>query len=209
MTVKKLTVKKSLPFTFLALVIISSLVACSGARQASSSASLRVALVASFVSDESVEGFATYLKTGLPEYNDDEKSFSVVGISAGDPAGDPMIVMAGSTRIAAMLASREIELWISDPENAKKYADNGANYIALDELFSADEISLLGGTPIAIPVTDREGNTTGELSPIVGIDLSQNAAVAEMTGIRAPQMFVLAGSSNLEAAKAVFRLLAE
>jgi hypothetical protein len=168
-----------------------------------------VALVATYVSDESVEALAAHLRTGLPEYNDDSRVFSVIGITAGDSAADPMSVMAGSTRIAAMLASGEIELLICDPENAKRYADDGANYVALEELFSADETSSFGGTPIAIPVTDDEGNSTGEFSEIVGLDLSQNAAITEMTGIRDPRMFVLAGSTNPEAAKAAFRFLAQ
>ena len=196
-------------FPVFVLVIVAGLVGCSPGRQDSQAASLHVALVATFVSDESVEGVATHLRSGVPEYNDEEKSFRVIGISAGDSAADPMSVMAGSTRIAGLLASGEIELWISDAENAKRYADNGANYIALDELFTAEEIASFTGTPIAIPLTDREGNPTGESSDIVGIDLSENADVIEMTGIADPQMFVLVGTTNLEAAKAAFRFLAQ
>jgi len=202
-------VKNVLTYAFLVLGIVSSLVGCSSGRQDSRAVSLHVALVATYVSDESVEHLATHLRTGLPEYNDDSRIFSVMGITAGDSAADPMSVMAGSTRIASMLASGEIELLICDPENAKRYAANGANYVALEELFSADETSSFGGTPIAIPATDDEGNSTGEFSEIVGLDLSQNAAITEMTGIRDPRMFVLAGSTNLEAAKAAFRFLAQ
>ena len=71
----------------------------------------------------------------------------MIGVSSGDPAADPMSVMAGSTRIAAMLASS-------------------------------------------------------------GTDLSDNAAITEMTGINDPQMFTLTGSNNLDATKAAFRFLA-
>jgi hypothetical protein len=117
--------------------------------------------------------------------------------------------MASSTKIASMLASKEIDLWICDPENARRYADNGANYIALGQLFSAEEIGSFGAAPIAFPVIDRDGKSTGEFSQNVGIDLSQNAAIVKMTGIGTPQMFVLAGSAKLEAAKAVIRLLAK
>ena len=151
-----IAIKRVLAYGFPVFVlgVVAGLVGCSPGRQDSQPASLHVALVATFVSDGSVEGVATRLKSGVPDYNDDEKSFRVIGISAGDSAADPMSVMAGSARIAGMLASGEIELWISDAENAKRYADNGANFIALDELFAAEEIASFNGTPIAIPVTD-------------------------------------------------------
>lgn len=201
-------VNRGLLCALLAVGIIGGLLGCSPREQESEGVSLRVALVAPYVSDEAVENIEAYLKEGLPEYNDDDRSFEVTGISAGDSAADPMSVMAGSTRIAATLASGDIDLWICDPENARRYAEDGSNYVALDELFSADEISSLGGTPIAIPITDDEGNATGEFSEIVGLDLSMIAAISEMTGIRDPQMFVLAGSTNREAAKAAFGYLA-
>ena len=201
--------RKVLAYTFVVLAVAAGLVGCSAGKQDSQAVSLHVALVSASVSDGSVEGLATHLQSGVPEYNDDEKSFRVTGISAGDPAADPMSVMAGSTRIAGLMASREIELWISDAENAKRYADNGANFIALDELFTAEQIDSFGGTPVAIPLTDGEGNATGEFSRIVGVDLSEDSAIAELTGIRDPHVFVLAGTTNLEAAKAAFRLLAD
>ena len=165
--------KRILPCGFLVLAVVSGLVGCSSGKQDSESSSSRVALVARFVSNESVESFEAYLQAELPEYNDETRGVSVVGVSGGDSAADPMSAMAGSTRIAGMLAAREIELWIADAESARRYADTGANYVALDELFTAKETSSFGGTPIAIPLADREGNLTGESSEIVGIDLSQ------------------------------------
>jgi len=145
--VEGLAVRKSLQFSFLVLGVISGLLGCSPREQDSTSVSLRVALVATFVSDESVEAFATYLRTGPPDYNDAEKAFSVIGISAGNSEADPMSVMAGTT--------------------------------------------------------------TGEFSEIVGLDLSERRSITEVTGIANPQMFILTGSPNLEAATAAFRFLAQ
>jgi len=204
-----LKVRKIVPCTFLVLGLVGGLLGCSAGKSTPKTDSLNVVLVARSVGDESVKGFAAHLKAGLPEYYDDGKSIGVVGISAGDSAADPMGVMASSTKIASMLASKEIDLWICDPENARRYADNGANYLALGQLFSAEEIGSFGAAPIAFPVLDRDGKSTGEISQNVGIDLSQNTAIIGMTGIGTPHMFVLAGTTKLDAAKAVIRLLAK
>ncbi len=201
-------VNRGFAFPFLAVAVFSGLAGCSPGKQNGQEASLRVALVATYVSDEAVEDFATYLRAGLPEYNDDSGTIEVIGISAGDSESDAMGFMAGSTRIATMLASKDIELWICDPETAARYADNGANYVALEELFSADELSSFSGMPVAVALTNDAGVTTGDFSESVGLDLSTKAAVTEATGIRDAQVFVLAGSTNRDAAKAAFRYLA-
>ena len=200
--------KKLVPISFLFMGIAIGIIGCSSKKNESDAVSLHVTLAAVFVSDEAVESLASHLKAGIPEYNDGEKSISMNGISTGDSEIDPFSVMAGTTRIASMLSSGEIELWICDAENAIRYADNGASYVALNTLFTEEELDSFNGTLIRIPITDDDGNKTGEYSEICGLDLSQNTAVTELTGIVDPQMFIMAGSANMDAAKAAFRYLA-
>jgi hypothetical protein len=200
--------KKLIPMTLLFLVIAVAVIGCSSKKEKSEAISLHVALASAYISDEMAESFASHLKAGLPEYNDGEKSISVMGISTGSSEADPMSVMAGTTRVGAMMASGEVELWICDAENALRYADGGENYVALNTLFTDEELDSFVGTLIRIPITDDEGNKSGELSEICGLDLSKNTTVAELTGIAEPQMFIMAGSANMDAAKAVFEYLA-
>ena len=70
------------------------------------------------------------------------------------------------------------------------------------------ELASFDGAPIGIPLTDDGGKETGKTSEICGIDLSQNAAVRELTGLSNPQMFILVSSANRDAAKAAFQYLA-
>lgn len=200
--------KKLLPIAFLLLGIAICLIGCSSKKKESNVVSLHVALATTYIGDEMIESFASYLKAGLPEYNDGEKSISVMGITTGDSEADPLSVMAGTTRIGAMMASGEIELWICDAKNAIRYAEGGTSYVALNTLFTEEELDSFNGTLIRIPIIDQEGNKTGEFSEICGLDLSQNTAVAELTGIIDSQMFIMAGSANMDAAKAAFRYLA-
>ena len=194
---------------FLILVIAIGLTGCSSKKEKSGAVSLYVALASAYIGDDRVESFASHLKAGLPEYNEDEKTISVAGISTGDSEVDPMTVMAGTAKVGAIMASGEVELWICDQENALRYADNGTNYVALKTLFTEEELESFGGTLIRFPKKDDDGNETGAFNEIRGLDLSQqNKAVAELIGIKDPQRFIMAGSANLDAAKAAFRFLA-
>jgi hypothetical protein len=201
-------VKRALLSVLLVNVFFVALAGCSPEDQEPKTSALRFALVGPYVDDEAVREFDAYLAAGVPDKDDTANGIEVVGVSTGDSAADPMAVMAGMTRIAAMLAAQEIEVWICDPETARRYAENGASYVPLDELFTREEISSFRGTPVSIPLTDDAGEPTGELSGIVGIDLSMNAAIQGMAGIQNPQVFVLVGSTNREAAKATVAYLA-
>ncbi len=200
--------KRLLPVTFVLLAMALLVSGCSSKSGKSSAVSLNVALAAISVSDVKVQNLAADLKAGLPQYNDGTKSMRVTGVSTGDPKTDAEVFMAGSTRIASMFASHEIELWICDAGSATRYAEGGKSYVALSTLFTNEEIGAFKGTPIKIAVTDAEGKETGAYSEPCGIDLSQNATVTALTGISDPRMFIIAGSSNMDAAKAAFRYIA-
>ena len=200
--------KKMLSVICLLLVMVILLTGCSSKKAKSNAVSLNVVLAAKYISEEKVKNFAADLKAGLPEYNDGTKSISVAGISSGDPQADPNGYMASSVRITTMFTSREIELWICDADNARRYAEGGQSYVALSTLFTTEELQSFQGTLAKIAVTDSDGKETGEYTELVGIDLSQNTAVTELAGMSDPQMFIIAGSPNMDAAKAVFRYIA-
>jgi hypothetical protein len=194
----------------IALLLVAIAIGITGCTSSdeNDSVSLNVVLASTFVDEERAESFASVLNEALPAYSDDTKSISVTGISSGDASTDPFSVMAGTTRIGGLMASREIELWISDSENALRYADDGENYVTLDSLFTEEELSSFTGTLVRIPKLDDEGNATGEFSEYCGVDLSGNGAVRDLTGIADPQMFIITGSPNMDAAKAAFLYLA-
>lgn len=200
--------KKTWPIAFLLLSTVIFLTGCSAKKTNSNAVSLNVVSTAGYISDEKVKGFAADLKAGLPEYNDGTKNISVTGMSSGDPKADPERFMASSVKITSMLASHEIELWICDANNAKRYAEGGQTYVALSTLFSAEELPSFHGTPIKIAVTDGDGKETGQSSELCGIDLSENTSVKNLTGINDPRMFIITGSPHMDAAKAVFRYIA-
>ena len=201
--------KKLLRVAFLILGIVIGLIGCSSKSNNSDAISLHVAIATKYMSDEKAKSFAQYLNAGLPEYNDGNKIISVSGLLTGNPEEDPYSLMAATARIGSMMSSGEIELWICDEENAIRYSADGTSYVALSALFTEEELGSLGGALIRVPLTDSEGNKTGAYSEICGIDLSQHTAITELIGISDPQMFIMVGTDNMDAAKAAFLYLAK
>ena len=192
--------KYLLAFLLAALLVV--LAGCSGEeKKPEASNTLQVVVASAYVSDEMLEN----LKTELAKLTD-VPDVIVTALSMGDPEKDPMGAMAGMTKISAMMSSGEVDLLVTDADSARRYGDNGETYAALAGTFTEAEISAFAATPTGVALVDEEGNVLDETSAECGVILTGNASA--LTGLPGMQMFIFAGSTHMDAAKAAFAYLA-
>lgn len=192
----------------LSLVLVLTLVMTGCSSGSSKTVSLGVAVAAMYVDDAKLTLLKDDLTAAFPDMNNEETAMSIQSIPTGDPEGDPMSAMAGMTKISAMMAAGEIDILICDPDNARRHGDNGETYVALDQLFTEEEIAELGITGVTLPVVDEEtSELTGEQTHAVGVDLSGNAKINELFLIDSPAAYVIVSTKNLENAREVIKYL--
>lgn len=201
--------KKCASLLAILLAAVLLLTGCSGNKdqEIESSHSLQVLLAAPYVTDEHANALKNELSTAHPELFTDANPLSVQYVLMGDGKSDPSIMIAGITKIAAMFSAKEIELMICDADNARRYGENGENYVPLDTLFTQAEQQELGIKAACVPILDDEGNETGEMSEPCGVDLTENAAVSRLLGNQGYSAYVIQGQANLENAKTAIRHL--
>ena len=201
--------KKCASLLAILLAAVLLLTGCSGNKdqEIESSHSLQVLLAAPYVTDEHADALKNELSTAHPELFTDANPLSVQYVLMGDGKSDPSIMIAGITKIAAMFSAKEIELMICDADNARRYGENGENYVPLDTLFTQAEQQELGIKAACVPILDDEGNETGEMSEPCGVDLTENAAVSRLLGNQGYSAYVIQGQANLENAKTAIRHL--
>ena len=201
--------KKCASLLAILLAAVLLLTGCSGNKdqEIESSYSLQVLLAAPYVTDEHANALKDELSTAHPELFTDANPLSVQYVLMGDGKSDPSIMIAGITKIAAMFSAKEIELMICDADNARRYGENGENYVPLDTLFTQAEQQELGIKAACVPILDDDGNETGEMSEPCGVDLTENAAVSRLLGNQGYSAYVIQGQANLENAKTAIRHL--
>lgn len=177
------------------------LAGCSGGGEESSSTALNVVVAATYVDDSMLEGLKTELST-LTDYPD----ITVSAVATGDSQADPMGTMAGMAKLSGMMAAGEVDVFITDADNARRYGDNGEAYIALADLFTGEELAAIPAEATGVPVLDDESQETGETSAPCGFVLSESASA--LAGLADLQIFVFANCEKTDAAKAVVTLLA-
>lgn len=164
-------------------------------------ASLYVKLVAPKVEQENVTALLESLKEAFPDVSGDEgKGIDVAGICLDESAT--------SFQIVVLMYANEVELLICDAERSAEIAGGGDHFAALDTLFSAEELDRMGGAPVTFYRVDEDGRPTDEISKICGLDLSKNERAVALCGIKRPQIFIVANTKNIEAAKQAFAYLA-
>lgn len=189
------------------MLLCAALLLTGCAKEEKADVSLYVNVIDNYVLDDARAALETELTAALPALNTADARLSVLAISSGDSESDPMGTMAGMTQIAGLIASSEMELIICDSENAKRHGDNGENFILLDQLFTAEEQSILGIVPMRLPLTDDEGNASGEMSAPCGVDLSGCTRLTELLGTTDVGAYVIVSTKHVDNAKTVIEHL--
>lgn len=158
-------------------------------------------VAATYVDDSMVEGLKTELAT-LTDYPD----ITISTVAMGDSEADPMGTMAGMAKLSGMMAAGEVDVLITDADNARRYGDNGESYIALSELFTEEELARCLPRQLACPCWMTKGRKPAK--PARRAALSSAKTPARSTGLVDMRIFVFANCEKTDAAKAVVNLLA-
>lgn len=172
----------------------------SGKKEAAS-ATLNVVVAAPYVDD----GMLTGLKEEL-EKVDMGSEIVVTGVTMSDSEKDPMGFMAGMARLSGSIAAKEVDILITDADNARRMGDNGEGYLPINDTFTAGEIEKFTSGLACVSIVGEDGEITDEVSAPCGVRLSENASA--LASLKNMQMFILANTQNTDAAKKVFTHLA-
>ena len=172
----------------------------SGKKEAAS-ATLNVVVAAPYVDD----GMLTGLKEEL-EKVDEGSEIVVTGVTMSDSEKDPMGFMAGMARLSGSIAAKEVDILITDADNARRMGDNGEGYLPINDTFTAGEIEKFTSGLACVSIVGEDGEIRDEISAPCGVRLSENASA--LAGLKNMQMFILANTQNTDAAKKVFTHLA-
>lgn len=187
----------------LALILVASLsVGCSSNKGGND---FQVAVISGYADETQIQEYGKVIKDQLgEEVTTEGEPIEFVGISMGDPAKDPMMAVGGTTKVAGMVAAKEIDVIISDLENAAKYARDEMFY-SLEDIFTPEELAGLDQSKfLTFDQIDEEGNPTGEKTAACGIDLSANENFKQLTNGKPCGIFIVGNTEHLEMAKEVF-----
>ena len=170
-----------------------------------------------YVNENAVSEYGAFLQNKMPELIIEGKAPVFTPMIMGEvkndiEAGiinDPMMGMGGIIKMTTMVSTNEIDLMISDMENAARQA-RGDMFKPLEEVFTDDEISALKDRLLSFEILNVEGyepTPTGEKTPVCGINITGNENMKKIFGDQEVGIFILANAKNLELAKDVIRSL--
>lgn len=196
--------KKILALAMVALLALT-LTGCSSSdgsdKKEETSAVLNVMVAAPYVDDDMLAG----LKEELTKV-DVGTEIVVTGVTMSDSEKDPMGFMAGMARVSGSIAAKEVDILITDADNARRVGDNGECYLAINDTFTASEIEKFTSGLACVSIVGEDGEITDEVSAPCGVRLSESASA--LASLKDMQMFIVSNTQNTDAAKKVFTHLA-
>jgi len=194
--------------------LIISLIGCSPKN--TGPASFQIAFIASSMNQNAVTEYGAYLNNAMPELTIEGKApvFTpiIIAEAADNPEPgnfvDPMMTMGGMIRMAVIGATGDLDIIISDMNNAERQAASGV-FMPLSGFLTNDELSALESRSISFDImsTDHEPKPTGEKTPVCGINITGNERMRSIFGNQEIGVFITSNTKNLELAKKVVRSL--
>lgn len=180
----------------LAVITVFSGCASNGGKEAAEG-TVRVLFASAVVDSSAAEEYASK----LAERSDKIQAVECSTISLGNQS-DPTMYMAGTMKVAAMVAGKEVDVIFFDRDAAVADA-RAETFYALDELFSADELAQMQDRLIRYHQVDTEGNELQEETADCGLDLSDDAELTKILNSSQVGVYVVGNAQNLEAVKAL------
>ena len=163
---------------------------------------------ATYVDEDSVASYGETVSAALPELTVDGEEPLFTAMSMGDSDEDPMGTMAGMTRFTAMLSNGELDVVVSDLENAARNA-RGEVFLDVSSYLTEEEQEEYADRLLSFDMLDDSGNPTGEKTAVCGIDVSDNETLSALAGGGECGVFIVANTDHLEQATALVRYFLE
>jgi hypothetical protein len=166
-----------------------------------------------YINESAVSEYGASLVNDIPELSIDGKAPLFTPMIMGEArnnlesgtVGDPMMAMAGIMRLTTLVASGEIDIIISDLDNAARNARGGL-FLPLSDVCTADDLAALNDRLLSFDLLSNDGyepTPTGEKTPICGINITGNERIRRIFGDQEIGVFIVANTKNLELAKRV------
>ena len=185
-------------FAAMLLMVVSVLSGCGGSsKEEVPEGIVRVAFISAYVSDDEAKSYAATMAERSEEVNAVEyQTLSIGGES------DPMMYSTAIMKIAALVTSNEVDVFIYDKNEAARDARSDMFY-PMDEIFTSEELALMEGKLLSYPMVDDEGVETGEMTVQCGLDVSGDEALAKVLNTDEIGIFVVGNAQNIESVKAL------
>jgi len=191
------------------------LLGCSGNK--SKTAPFQMVFCSLSINDKAVSDFGASLLKEIPELTIDGKAPMFTPMIMGEvkndiEAGvmsDPMMGMAGIMKMVAIVSTSDLDVFVSDMENAARQA-RGGMFMPLADIFSGDDLAALESRFLSFDILNTEGIEpvpTGEKTPVCGIVITGNEKMKGIFGDQEIGVFIIANTKNLELSKKVVKTL--
>ena len=200
------------------LIVTTALVSClfltvlSGCASAPAKETpFHIAFTSMYMNDAAITEYTQTLTGNFPELIIDGNAPLLTPIISGEvkndlEAGvinDPMVGIAGMMKMPMLVAAGELDVVISNMENAARDA-RGEMYMPLEDVFTPDEKAILGTRLLSFDLLEADGydfKPTGEKTPVCGIEITGNDEMRKIFGDQEIGVFIVANTKNLELAK--------
>jgi hypothetical protein len=170
-----------------------------------------------YINESAVTEYGAALLNEIPELSIDGKAPLFTSMIMGEAKNDtesgnfidPMMAMGSIMRVATTVSNGEIDVFISDFDNAARNARGGL-FLPLSDVYTVDDLAALGDRLLSFDIlnTDSyEPTPTGEKTPICGINITGNEKIRRIFGDQEIGVFIVANTKNLELAKRVMASL--
>lgn len=179
------------------LLAVTGLAGC-----AKKKASANVVITSSYVFIDDYEAYGKTVSEKLPQYNTDDAEIKYISYSGSGGGG------MGGTKIDAMLATSDIDVFICDRKTAIRYSENGAMYEDLSALFSEEELEAIKYSLITLPILDENDTFTDEETAPVAFDISGHSVLKDIVMQEDIYVLIPSNAVDKEAAKEIIKVIA-
>ncbi|MDR0312694.1 MAG: hypothetical protein LBI14_03780 [Treponema sp.] len=166
-----------------------------------------------YINESAVSEYGAILLNDIPELSIDGKAplftSMIMGETSNNPESgnfaDPMMAMGSIMRLTTLIANGDIDIIISDLDNAARNARGGL-FLSLSDVCTDDDLAALGDRLLSFDILRNDGyepTPTGEKTPICGINITGNERIRRIFGNQEIGVFIVANTKNLELARRV------
>lgn len=162
----------------------------------------QVVFAAPFVNEDIVDAYSAGLAPAT------QTPVNYTAFSFGSETVDASAYAAGAMMMTAMMAAGEVDVLVCDLGEAARYARSGS-FLDPTTLFTEDELAGLSDRLVTFDLVDMNAKPTGETTAPCGLDLSGRKELDFVLASPGYGIFIVANTADPEAAKAVFREIAQ
>ena len=174
----------------------------------------QIVFVATVLSDAGVSSLGSTLAREIPELTIGETPplFNPLMIMGSQDVFSPMamgpdVVMGSIMRFSLLVGEGEVDMVISDMENAARFAQDNM-FMPLSDIFSDSQLAALEGRLLDFELLGEGFGAEGpERTPPIGVNITEHPGMAPIFGSLEVGVFVVANTRHLDQVRMVLNYL--